>query len=159
MSDKKQYRINFFDVAIVAIVIVVAIVAVGMYMANQKKVVNKSTKMTYSLELIDNPVGFSNLIQEGDSIKDSEKNFNMGKIIGVEVTDYTRVLNDLENEIIVETIVPNRERVVLTVEADVVDTGSELLVDNQYAIRVGRDVYVKGPQYGGIGYIISIDRD
>lgn len=159
-NNKKLFgKINVFDIIIIALILVVAVAVLGIYYSKQKKVVTKSVKTTYTLELIDNPLGFAKLVKEGDIIKDSIKNFNMGTIIKVEQTPNTKVLNDLVNETIVENETPDRERVVLTVEANVVDNSTDLLVDNQYDIRVGKDVYVKGPRYGGVGYILSIQRD
>lgn len=159
MSNKKLFgKINFFDIIIIVLVAIVAIVALTFYYSREKKAVDKGTKMTYTLELVDSPLGFSKLIHEGDNIKDSTKNFNMGTVIKVEKTPNTKILSDLQNSRMVESETPDKERVVLTVEANVVDTGVDLLVDNQYDIRVGKDIYVKGPRYGGVGYILSVER-
>ncbi len=152
-------KFNMFDVVIITLILVVAVGVLGVYYIKQRKVITKGVKTIYTLELIDNPLGFSKLVKEGDNIKDRIKNYNMGTIIKVEKTPNTKILNDLVNNVILEKETPDRERVVLTVEANVVDSGTDLLVDNQYDIRVGKDIYVKGPRYGGVGYILSIQRD
>jgi len=159
-ANKKLFgRFNVFDVVIITLIVIVAVGVLGFYYIRKTKVITKGVKTVYTLELIDNPLGFAKLVKEGDNIKDSIKNYNMGTVIKVEKTPNTKVLNDLVNDVIIEKETPDRERVVLTVEADVVDSGTDLLVDNQYDIRVGKDIYVKGPRYGGVGYILSIQRD
>ncbi len=159
-ANKKLFgRFNVFDVVIITLILIVAVGVLGFYYIRKTKVITKGVKTVYTLELIDNPLGFAKLVKEGDNIKDSIKNYNMGTVIKVEKTPNTKMLNDLENDIIIERETPDRERVVLTVEANVVDSGTDLLVDNQYDIRVGKDIYVKGPRYGGVGYILSIQRD
>lgn len=158
-SNKKVFgKLNFFDVIIIVIGLIAVLVIFGIYMTKSNKVVDKSVKMTYTLELVDCPLGFYDLIEVGDNIKDSVKKFNMGKIINKEKTANTKVISDLKNSQMVESETPDKERVVLTVEANVTDNGVDLLVDNQYDIRVGKDIYVKGPCYGGVGYILSIIR-
>lgn len=158
-NKKVSKKINFFDLIILVIVIIAIIFVSIMYYSKDKKVVNSSTKMTYVLELVNNPLGFSELIKVGDSLNDSIKNFSMGKVIKVEKTPQKTILNDLVNNIIVESDIPDKERVVLTVEADVVDNGMDLLIENSYDIRVGKDIYVKGNGYSGVGYILEIKRD
>lgn len=159
-TNKKLFgRFNVFDVVIITLIVIVAVGVLGFYYIRKTKVITKGVKTVYTLELIDNPLGFAKLVKEGDNIKDSIKNYNMGTVIKVEKTPNTKVLNDLVNDVIIEKETPDRERVVLTVEANVVDSGTDLLVDNQYDIRVGKDIYVKGPRYGGVGYILSIQRD
>ncbi len=159
-ANKKLFgRFNVFDVVIITLILIVAVGVLGFYYIRKTKVITKGVKTVYTLELIDNPLGFAKLVKEGDNIKDSIKNYNMGTVIKVEKTPNTKILNDLVNDVIIEKETPDRERVVLTVEANVVDSGTDLLVDNQYDIRVGKDIYVKGPRYGGVGYILSIQRD
>jgi len=159
-ANKKLFgRFNVFDVVIITLILIVAVGVLGFYYIRKTKVITKGVKTVYTLELIDNPLGFAELVKEGDNIKDSIKNYSMGTVIKVEKTPNTKILNDLVNNTIIEKETPDRERVVLTVEANVVDSGTDLLVDNQYDIRVGKDIYVKGPRYGGVGYILSIQRD
>lgn len=158
-NKKASNKINFFDLIILAVVIIAIIVISVMYYSKEKKVVNNATKMTYVLELVSNPLGFSELIKVGDNLSDSVKNFPMGKVINVEKTPQKTIVNDLVNNIILENEIPDKERVVLTVEADVVDNGTDLLIENSYDIRVGKDIYVKGNGYAGVGYILEIKRD
>lgn len=158
-NKKVSKKINFFDLIILVIVILAIIFVSILYYSKDKKVVDNSNKMTYVLELVNNPLGFSELIKVGDSLTDSIKNFSMGKVIKVEKTPQKTILNDLVNNIIVESDIPDKERVVLTVEADVVDDGMDLLIENSYDIRVGKDIYVKGNGYAGVGYILEIKRD
>lgn len=160
MNNKKVFgKINFFDFIIIFIVVVVIIAGLLIYYSGDKKVVNKGTKITYVMELIDNPVGFSELISLGDDIDDSIKNYSIGKIKGIEKTINTKISNDLVNNRIVESEVPNKERVLLTVETDIVDNGIDLIAGGGYDIRVGKYVEVRGKGYAGTGFILEVGRD
>jgi len=154
----KRLKINFFDVAIIAIVAVVAIAVLGINYVKQKDHVATGNTIKYVLELNDNPIGFSDLIKAGDSLTDNIKNYNMGKVVSVEGAPNLRFGSDLVNGKIVETEVKSRERVFVTVEAIVTDTGADLLIDGLYDVRVGKEVYLKGNGYAGVGFILSVER-
>ena len=53
---------------------------------------------------------------------------------------------------------PNRERDLVTVEANVTESASDLKVNGYYTVKVGLEVAVKGNGYAGRGYILNIER-
>lgn len=155
----RKVKINFFDVAIIITVAVVAIGVLGFYYTKQKKHVDTGKTIKYVLELNDNPKGFSESIKAGDALYDNVKNYYMGKVSEVEVAPNMKLGNDLVNGRIVESEVTSKEKVLITVEAIVTDTGSDLIVSgSSYDVRVGKEVYLKGNGYAGVGYILKVER-
>ena len=82
----------------------------------------------------------------------------MGTVIGVEKTDYTILTTDYTTNTIKESVVPDKERAVVTVEANVTENGADYKVDGNFLVKTGLEVNVHGPGYAGSGYIISINR-
>ncbi len=156
MSGKKKiFGINLFDIVILAIIVVLA---GGVYVFTHKEKVVETKKLRYTLELADNPAGFSKDINIGDRLTDNVKNYNMGTVVDFEVVPCTKITNDYVNSAIVESVVPDKENVIITVEANVTESANEYKVDGNYYVRAGREVSVKGNGYAGIGYILTVDR-
>ncbi len=157
-TKSKPRKFNFLDIIIILVVVVIAGSLLFVYYLKNKKVAINETKLTYVLELVDNPIGFSELIKINDNLVDGIKNFPMGKVIAIETAPEIRIVNDLANSEIIESSVPNREKVLLTIEASVVDTGEEILVGGSYDLRVGKYVNAKGNGYAGTGFILQVER-
>ena len=47
---------------------------------------------------------------------------------------------------------------ILTIEADAIIQGKDILVDNQYDIKVGNQTFIKGKGFASRGYIIGVER-
>ena len=151
----KKFKINFFDIVIALVVI--AVIG-GIYLFTNKEKVVETKKIVYTLELNNLPEGLTENIKVGDKITDGVKNYNMGTVIDVEKTDYTVLTTDYSTSTIKEMPIPNRERAVLTVEANVTESGADYKVDGNFLVKTGLDVNVHGPGYAGSGYIILIER-
>ena len=153
--DKKKFRINFFDIIIAVVVIVVA---GGVYFFTNKESVVETKKIVYTFELNSLPKGIADGIEIGDKLTDGVKNYNMGTVIGIEKTNYTILTTDYTTNTIKESVVPDKERAVVTVEANVTENGADYKVDGNFLVKTGLEVNVHGPGYAGSGYIISINR-
>ena len=53
---------------------------------------------------------------------------------------------------------PGKEREIITVEANVTESNSDLKVNGYYTVKVGLEVSAKGNGYSGKGYILDIER-
>ena len=153
--EKKKYKVNIFD--IVVIVIVLAVAVLGYRYLNRESVA-ETHKIRYTFELTDNLEGFSENINIGDNITDNVKNYYMGKVVDVKTEPCVKLINDTENGIVREAVVPGRETAIVTVEADVTESNSDLKVNGYYTVKVGLEVAVKGNGYAGRGYILDIER-
>ena len=155
MENKKKRKLNFFDIVIV---LVVVLVAAGAYVFTHKDEVVETKKLVYTFELTDVQEGFSELVEIGDSITDNVKNYHMGTVIAVEAQPYKIITEDVVNGKLREVEVPGRETCVITVEANVTEVGADYKVDGNYTVKAGLEVAAKGPGYAGVGYILTIDR-
>ena len=160
IEDKKLFgKISIFDVIILLIAIAVLVFAYNyLYSSSSIKVGNTYFTTSFQIRLDNLPVGTNEQINENDLIYDNETNVYIGKVTDVETQQYKRIIGDYENEKYVEAIVPERETIILTVETSVYDAQSDLITENNYYIKVGKDLYLRGPAYAGGGYIIHIDR-
>lgn len=153
--ENKKHKINIFDIVVV---IVVAVIAVAGYKYLHREKIAETKTIRYTFEMVDNYEGFSDLIHVGDDITDNVKNYYMGKVVDVKSEPYTRLINDVETGTVKEAVVPNRERELVTVEANVTESASDLKVNGYYTVKVGLEVAVKGNGYAGRGYILDIER-
>lgn len=153
--SKKKFKINIFDIVIVAIVVVVAVVA---YKFTHKEVAIETKTIQYTFELTDNPEGFTELISVGDEITDNIKNYYMGKVVSVEKTPYTKLVEDFETGTYKEAVVEGRETAIITLEAPVTENNGNLNVNGYYTVKAGLEVAAKGHGYAGRGFILSVDR-
>lgn len=152
---KRRHRISFFDIIIVLVIICIG---GGLYAYTHKEKVVETHKLKYTFELIDCPVGFSQKIKVGDNITDNVKNYHMGKVVEVHAAQNKKLANDLVNNTIVESVIPDKETVIVTVEANVTETESDFKVDGNYVVKAGKDIAIKGNGYAGSGYILTIER-
>ena len=153
--EKKKFKINWVDI----IIIVVALVAIVFaYKFTHKEVAVETKTIRYTFELVDNPIGFTDKIKIGDDITDNIKNYYMGKVVEVEKTTYTKVIQDVETGTYKEAVVEGRETAIVTVEASVTENGGNLNVDGYYLVKGGLEVAVKGNGYAGRGFILSVER-
>lgn len=153
--EKKKFKINIVDIIILLIVVAVAFIG---YSFMNKGTVVETKNIRYTIELIDNPVGFSENIEIGDDITDNIKNYYMGKVVEKEAVPYKRMIEDGENGLWREVECEGRESVIITLEAPAVESAVDFKVNGYYIVRGGLEVAAKGPGYAGRGYILTVDR-
>ena len=153
--EKSRYKFNLFD--IVVIVVILAVAFLGYKYLNRESVA-ETHKIQYTFELTDNPEGFGENIKIGDRITDNVKNYYMGQVVDVKIEPCKKLINDTEIGMVREAVVPGRETAIVTVEADVTESASDLKVNGYYTVKVGLEVAVKGNGYAGRGYILNVDR-
>ena len=154
-ENKKKFKINFFDIVIILIVVCVG---AGVYFFTHKSPAAETKKLTYVVELNKTTPGLEDYIRIGDDLTENTKNYNMGKVVDVETVPYSKITPDYENNAYVDSVDPYYSTVLITVEADVTETASSYAVDGQYVVRAGTEVFVKGEGYAGEGYIVKINR-
>lgn len=160
IKDKKLFgKISFFDVAIIFIAIVVVIFAYKyLYGSSGVSVGNTYFTVQFQIKMDNLPVGTNEYIKKGDLIYDNETNVYVGKVVDFNAGEYVKIIQDYNNNAYVQSTVPDRETIILTLETDVYDASSDLITENNYYIKVGKELYLRGTSYAGSGYIIKIDR-
>ena len=147
MTENKKFKINFFDIVIVLIVLCVG---VGFYLFTKK--------LTYVIELNKTTPGLENHIRIGDDLTENTKNYHMGKVVDFETKPYTRITPDYMSNVFRDSVDPTSNTVLITVEADVTESNSSFAVDGQFIVRAGTEIFVKGEGYAGEGYIVKVIR-
>lgn len=160
MSNEKkkfQWKPNIFDVVIVllgAAVMALIVLVLRPAAAN----VNKTEALEYTVELINMPEGTWKNIQAGDALIDNVKNQDLGTVVSVEPVPYTMSMAKADGSAVVESSVPNYESILVVVRSDMSITDKAVITSGGFAVRVGTDVYVKGPSYAGSGYVVAVER-
>ncbi len=154
-ESKKKFRINFFDIVIIAIV---ACIGIGLYVFTHRDTALETKQITYKIELNGVVKGLADYIHEGDVLYENTKNYKMGSVVSVETVPYSTIIPDYENNEYKDSVDPTCESVIITLNADVTETDSAYAVDGQFIVRAGTDIFVKGPGYAGEGYVIEIER-
>lgn len=160
IENKKLFgKISIFDVIIAIIGIAVLIFAYRyLYSSKSISVGNTYYNINFQVKMDNLPIGTNEYIKEGDSIYDNETNVYIGKVVKYEVREFEKIVEDYENNAYVQSVVPDRETIILTLETSVYDAKSDLITNNNYYIKVGKELYLRGSAYAGSGYIIKIDR-
>lgn len=153
--ERRRHKINVFDVIVFVVLIIVA--AFGYKYLNKEKSVNMN-KIRYTIELTDNPEGFSKNIHMGDKITDNVKNYYMGEVVDVQAQPCTKLVNDTVNGAIMDSACEGKETDIVTLEANVTDDGANYRVNGYYTVKAGLEVAVKGNGYAGRGYVLTIER-
>ena len=121
MSGKKKFKINFFDIVIVIVVIAIGAVV---YAMTNKEVVQETKTIRYTIELVNQNEGFTENINVGDDIYDNIKNYYMGKVVSVEAVPQKKINSgELKWEELSESTIEGRETAIIVIEANVTENG------------------------------------
>ena len=156
-KTRRKWHPNLFDVVIVLLIVAVAAVLYFMLRPTAGNVV-QTVPMRYTVEMLNLPEGTSKMMDVGDTIIDSSKNYGMGKVVEVKVIPYTVECDDVENGVTRQAVVPGYETVLLTLEANMVVTDSSITTEGGYLVRVGQSSKAKGDNYAATGYVVGIER-
>ena len=157
---------NFFDLAIIAVVILAAVLflwwrgAIGGTggSGDQNQISSGNRTLRYTIELSQMYGDSANLIQVGDKIVDGVRKYEMGTVVSVEVGDSITYVHDMEHASYRPVVFPGYQTATLVLEAECSETDTELTVGGGYLIRCGTAIQVRGPGYAGSGTILSIER-
>ncbi|MBQ8299677.1 MAG: DUF4330 family protein [Clostridia bacterium] len=157
MEQPKRKGINILDVIIILIAIVAGVV--GYSLMNNGEVVEtpNTSKVVYSIKATSCLPEVEKYLEEGSTVYDSLKNYNIGTILEYEIEPNEVLVPDLTTGTVKPNIREDRIDIMLTIEANA--TQSDRLISiGDYEIKVGQEAYVRGKGYAFSGYIVSIER-
>lgn len=170
MSERKKikWKLNLFDISLIAAVVLVAAVVVGLKLAGNSSpaVTDPETGVVsggvqtirYVVELEQLHEATAQMIEVGDELYERTKKEAMGVVESVEVsTARTLTKNELEGTFQFAEV-PERYNVVLEMTAQGKETEEGIVLDSGLEVRAGTSVRVYGPGYYGAGYILSVER-
>lgn len=159
MEENKKLKISIFDIVIVVLVAAAAFAVFMILKPNDVKVAAPTTVPTeFTVELVQVPKGAAELIQPGDAIRDSARNYDIGTVVSHEVLPYTVQVADEENLTVKNAVMDRYDNILLTIQSNMLTGGTALTTESGYQVTVGTKVYLAGPCYAGTGYVIAIDR-
>lgn len=164
-NGKFRLRLNLFD----GIVLLVAL-AVGAFLlwntfkpapasAPSGEPTTSAATVRYTIRFQRLMEGTSSLIQPGDALVDTIKNYKLGNVVSVEAVPAQSQILDHDGREYVLADVPGYEDALVTVESTCTANNDIILLDGGYTLRVGATAYLRGPGYMASGPIISIERE
>ncbi len=167
MSEKKRikWKLNLFDIGLIAVVLVAAAAVVAVKMAGNAAPADpeagtpagKNT-VNYVLELEQLHEQTAEMIKAGDQIHERTRKEAMGTVTSVEVNPArTLTKNELEGTFQFAEV-PERYNVIMEVTALAIESDSNIVLESGLEIRAGTSVRVFGPDYYGAGYILSVEK-
>ncbi len=103
--------------------------------------------------------GTSALVQPGDALVDTIKNYDLGTVVSVETVPAQTQILDHDSRQYVLADVPGYEDALVTGESPCTTGSDTLLLDGGYTLQVGTTAYVRGAGYMGSGPIVAIERE
>lgn len=159
--NKPRWKINVFDIVIIAAVVIAACALIYFWRASgNSSGPSLTTKpVHYSIELEGMLDGSAEKIKPGDTIIDGKKKMIMGTVVSVTVAPATTAVKDLETGDTLSSEVPDMETATVELVCDCSSNDTMIMAKSGYVVKVGAEVQATGPGYAGLGYIIAIDRE
>lgn len=159
-QKKPRWKLNIFDMIIIAVVVVAAGALLYVWRFSDKNDTTAATKpVHYTIELSEMLSGTSAKINVGDTIMDSTKKFIMGTVLSITPVPATTPEKNLETGDTVLSVIPGKEAVLIELVVDCSSTDAQITAESGYVIRIGTEVKAAGPGYAGKGYLVAIDRE
>lgn len=159
-KSRPRWKLNIFDIIIIAAVIITAGVFIFIWRNSGKSSNAAATySVNYTIELSGMLEGTSEKIKTGDTVMDSTKKFIMGTVTNLTVEPATKPEPNYETGDTVESVIPGRETVLVELVCDCSATDSQITAASGYIIRIGNEVTAAGPGYAGKGYVVAIKRE
>lgn len=155
----KNKKINAFDVVVI-IVIVAAVIGLLVYMGTSGNGEESEVgdTATYVLEIGSIDPWVAEAISAGDELVDITSKNNLGTVIDVEIHPAESLNLDYDSGQYIVTTIPDKVKVLLTVEADVTESASDILVEGVQSIKVSNSFSIQGPGFSANASVINISR-
>lgn len=158
-QGKPRWKLNIFDIIIIAVVIIAAVVLLYLWRFSGNSSTGAATiPIHYTIELNGMLGGTSEKISEGDTIMDSTKKFIMGTVVSVTPGPATTPVVNRETGDILDSVMPDKEAVLIELVCNCASTESQITAESGYVIRIGGEVTAAGPGYAGKGFVVAIER-
>ncbi len=152
----KKRRFNAVDAMI--IIVIAAVIAAAVMFFSKGEVVETPETVTieYVVEIKKLHNDFLDNFKVGDQMVDSVAKYNIGKVIAVEYENAVYVGTDLSTGTLTAYDYPDHSNVILTMLAEAtVGVNGRYYIDGGYDISVGTPVYIRLPDFIGMGYCTS----
>lgn len=155
----KNKKINAFDVAVIT-VIIAAIAGLVLYFrfTASSNDTELGDKVTYVLEVGSTMLDTADAISVGDEIFDVTSKNALGTVIDKEVLQAVDLTLNYETGEYITTPIPEKVKVLMTVEASVTESAPAIRVDGVQMIKVSYTFSVQGSGYNVTASVTNILR-
>ncbi len=158
IENKKLFgKINVIDILILLLILLILVFAY-LYFGRNTGGVSTGEKYTFQYEIQNIVKQTADSIKVGDKVYDNETNAYIGEVKEVKITNFKQVIQNYETDEFVTVDVPNKYTALITIQNNLIDTGTDLKTVDDYVVKVGKRVYLRGGLYAGSGYIVYIER-
>lgn len=156
-EQKKRRRINFFDIVIV-LVLLLAVAAAYLLTHRNDSPAAVVVPRTYQVELPELEEGIEQYVSVGDPVTDNIKNYGAGTVKSIEVRPCVTDVLDEETGVLRRSPVEGQITLVLTIEADTVETDKSIETTGGYTLRTGAGASLTAGSMSAAGYILAVSR-
>ena len=163
-QNERRFRLklNLFDGIVILLALAVAAVLLYMQMkpaaASSETGTPAAATMQYTVRLLKTIPGTGDLVQPGDKLRDVVKTYDIGTVVSATVLPATDSIINEETNSYVTAEIPGYEDVEILIETTATYGDESVLVGSGYEVRVGDEIFVRGPGYLGSGEVWSIER-
>ena len=86
------------------------------------------------------------------------KNFDLGRVVSSETKPAVRSILNEDEGCYVTAEIPGFEDIYIVVESTSNVSDSQVVLGSGFEVRVGEDIFVRGPGYLGSGKVYAIER-
>jgi len=162
MEQKKakfRFHLNLFDCIVILAALAVAVLLVYSRMKPQETAdAPAAAKQQYTILLRKTVAGTGALVKQGDALVDAVKNFDLGRVVSSQTKPAVRSILNEDEGCYVTAEIPGYEDIYIVVESTSTVNDSQVLLGSGYEVRVGNDIFVRGPGYLGSGKVYAIER-
>ena len=160
-TPKFRLRLNLFDAIILVVVLLAGAVLVWFGLRSSGSEAASPTTRTVQYTVLFQRIreGNSALIEAGDPLVDTVRNYNLGTVVSTRVEPATYQVLNQETQTYVDAVLEGYEDVYVTEESTCTVGDDSLVLDGGYEFRVGQVTYIRGPGYMGSGPITEIVRE
>lgn len=155
--EKKKRHPNWIDIVFVVLIAAVALTAYWLS-HNQSDATEQVVSRTYVLELTELEPAMAESIQVGDKVIDNVKNYDIGVVTGLEIIPAAITVLDEESGVYRLSELPGKVTALVTIEADTLESVSDISTVSGYSLRVGTRVSCTVGELTASGYILSLER-
>lgn len=155
--DSKMFKIrpNFFDVLLIALVLIVVLAA---YFISRGNDGDEKNRRSYTVELMDILDQNVDKVAVGDTVIDKVKNLDMGVVTDIEVQPAMTTQLDEDTMVLQQVPLEGYSSVILTIESTTTETEYSINTTSGYLIRIGVEVYCAAGALEAGGYLTGIAR-
>ncbi len=163
-KENKRGRsiINVFDIVLIALAVVLAavyLISRGSAPASSPTQPAAGTvSVSYTVEITELDELYAGDVKAGEPIVDRIKKYNIGTVESVETEPAMRNVDNRAEGTVERAPVPGCVTLYVNVTAQGVVSGSSIVIDGGYELKVGLPCSFKTPGFSGAGAIVRVGR-